>query len=80
MKSRVKLKSKRWIQMINLKKGTLSRQLGIPQKEKIPIGILKQVKEKEVGQKIRVKGKSIPITLLLKRRANLAMNLKRIKN
>jgi hypothetical protein len=41
--------------------------------------VLEKVQMKKIGNKIRIKGKDVPITLLLKRRANLAINLKRIR-
>jgi hypothetical protein len=69
------MKNKRWIQKAKLKKGTLSKQLGIPEKDNIPIALLEKVKKANVGTK--VKGKTV--TMLMKRRANLALNLKRMK-
>lgn len=69
------MKNKRWIQKAKLKKGTLSRQLGIPEKDNIPIALLEKVKKANVGTK--VKGRTV--TMLMKKRANLALNLKRMK-
>lgn len=73
------MKTRKWIQKAKIKKGTLSRQLGIPVEKSIPMHILMKVRKTEVGRKIRVGSKSVPVTTLLKRRANLAINLKRIK-
>jgi len=35
-------KIKLWIQKAKLKKGTLSKQLGIPEEENIPVSLLKK--------------------------------------
>jgi len=73
------MKTNKWIQKAKIRKGTLSKQLGIPISENIPMDVLEKVQMKKIGNKIRIKGKDVPITLLLKRRANLAINLKRIR-
>lgn len=69
-----------WIQKAVRKRGALSRQLGIPEKENIPISLLTRIKGAKIGSKIRnptKKGhKRIKVTLLLKRRAVLAHTLK----
>ena len=68
----------KWIQKSKLKKGALSRQLGIPIKENIPMSLLNTIVKKKLKQKIRVKGKYKTITPLMKRRAVMARNLKMI--
>jgi|GEM_PF-925712 len=47
---------KKWIQEIDLKKGALHRDLGIPQGEKIPLRVLKAAAKKpgKVGQRARL--------------------------
>lgn len=75
----------KWIQKAHVKKGALSRQLGIPIEEDIPISILQDIKRKEVGDIVNLPRKGnevfvrrVKVTKLLKRRAQLALNLKRI--
>lgn len=71
---------KLWIQKAVKKKGALSRQLGIPEKENIPLSLLAKIKGTKIGSKIKnptKKGhRKIKVTLLLKRRAVLAHTLK----
>lgn len=74
-----KMSKKKWIKKARIKKGTLSRQLGIPIKENIPMSLLNEIISKENGEVIYYKGKKIVITPKLTKRANLARNLKRIK-
>jgi len=73
---------KRWIQKARIKKGALSRQLGIPERENIPNKLLYKIKKTPVGKTIRnptKKGKRrIKITKKLKKRAVLALTLKKI--
>lgn len=77
---------KKWIQKTKMKSGALRRQLGIPIEEDIPIGLLEEIKKTKNGEVIssykflsdKSYTQSIKITPLLKRRANLALNLKRI--
>lgn len=65
------------------KKGALSRQLGIPISENIPITLLAKIKNTPIGDTIMnptKKGKRrITVTPLLKKRAVMAYNLKMIK-
>jgi len=65
----------KWIQKAKLKKGTLSRQLGIPIRKNIPIMKLNRIIATKTGNKLG----SIRVTPLLKRRAVLARTLKRIR-
>jgi len=73
----------KWIQKIDLKKGALSRQLGIPEEKDIPITLLNKIIETPIGKTIRnptKRGKRlIRVTPLLKRRAVLAKTLKTIR-
>ncbi len=72
----------KWIQKARLKKGVFSRQLGILEKEKIPdlliSRIIKSKKNRTITNPSRLGRKRIKITTLLKKRANLVRNLKRI--
>lgn len=73
----------RWIQKTGLKKGTLSRQLGIPEEENIPITLLEKIRRAEIGAVVRNPTKTgkrrIKVTRKLKRRAVLALTLKRMR-
>ncbi len=73
---------KRWIQKTKIKKGALHKQLGVPEERKIPITLLNKIISAEVGKVIKNSSKSskkmIKVTSLLKKRANLAKNLKKI--
>lgn len=72
---------RKWIQsaLRNSKKGALSRQLGIPIEENIPISLLEDIIRRENKEIIYYKGRRIVVTPLLTRRANLALNLKKMK-
>ena len=76
--------AKKWIRKVKIKKGTLSRQLGIPEKENIPVTLLKAIRDADIGDTIQNLTKSgkqtIKVTRLLKKRAVLAITLKGIKN
>ncbi|MEA3502654.1 MAG: hypothetical protein U9R47_07750 [Actinomycetota bacterium] len=76
-------KKQLWIQSAKLKEGTLSRQLGIPIKDNIPVTLLKAIRDTEIGETIKnptKKGKKqFKVTRLLKRRAVLALTLKGFK-
>lgn len=68
----------KWIQQAHLKPGALSRQLGIPERENIPMGLLETIRSAPVGGHVRGPHGWIPITPLLKQRATVARNLKRM--
>jgi len=72
----------KWIQSIGIKKGMLSRQLGIPEEENIPKTLLDEIIKAKVGDKIKnptkIGKKSIKVTRLLERRAIMARTLKKI--
>lgn len=74
-------KPQKWIG--KLKKGALSRQLGIPEKKNIPINLLKKIKSAKVGEKIKNPSKtgksSYNVTALMKKRASTAITLKSLK-
>jgi len=70
----------KFIQKIGLKKGSLSRQLKIPEKDNIPITLLDKIVKAKAGDTIRNPTKSgkrfIKVTRLLERRAIFARTLK----
>ena len=71
-----------WIQSAIKKKGALSRQLGIPIKKNIPISLLEKIRNAKIGSTITNPTKTgkrrIKVTRLLKKRAVLALTLKRL--
>jgi len=71
-----------WIQRAVKKPGALSRQLGIPIKDNIPKTLLEKIAKTPIGKTIRnptKKGKRrIKVTRKLKKRAVLALTLKRL--
>jgi len=73
---------KKWIQKTGMKKGALHNQLGISKEKDIPITLLNKIISAKVGDVIANSPKSskkrIRVTSLLKKRANLARNLKKI--
>jgi hypothetical protein len=77
------MKPNMWIQKTGVKKGKLSVQLGIPEKENIPIGLLEKIRHTEIGEKAKnpslMGRRSYTVTPLLKKRAVLALTLKKIK-
>lgn len=66
-----------------MKKGALSKQLAIPQKDNIPKTLLNKIIKAKPGQTIKnptMSGKpKIKVTRLIERRAILARNLKNFK-
>lgn len=66
-----------------MKKGALHKELGISEKNKIPMTLLNKIIAVEIGQTIsnttKTGKKRIKVTRLLKSRAVLARNLKRIR-
>lgn len=73
----------KWIQKIPLKKGALSRQLQIPIQKNIPVVLLKKIVCAKAGQTITnptsMGKKRIKVVRVMKKRANLALNLKKIR-
>jgi len=73
--------AKKFIKKAALKKGALSRQLGIPENENIPITLLEKIKKAEIGTVVKNPTKLgkelIKVTKKLKKRAVLALTMKR---
>jgi len=71
-----------WIQRAVKRPGALSRQLGIPIKDNIPKTLLEKIAKTPIGKTIKnptKKGKRrIKVTRKLKKRAVLALTLKRL--
>ena len=71
-----------WIQHAVKRPGALSRQLGIPIKDNIPKTLLEKIAKTPIGKTIKnptKKGKRrIKVTRKLKKRAVLALTLKRL--
>ena len=70
---------KQWIKETKMKKGALHKQLGYDEDENIPDGIIKKIVDSEVGTKVKIKGEEKTITTLMKKRANLAKTLQKLK-
>lgn len=74
---------KKFIKKIKIKKGALSRQLKIPEKQNIPMTLLNKIIKAKAGDTIINPTKSglrkIKVTRLLERRSILARNLKRMR-
>lgn len=73
------MKTKKWIQKTKMKKGALSRQLGVPVAKNIPIKVLDRVVKAEIGTKVMVPKGKVTVTRLMKKRAVMARTLKGIK-
>ena len=75
--------AEKWIQEIDIKKGALHRQLGIPEDQPIPMSLLDKILLARPGDKISytVNGqkKSIKVTPKLIRRARLAKTFKEMR-
>lgn len=73
-----KKNNKDFLEDIDLKEGSLRRQLGFKKdnNKKIPITLLRNIMKKEIGDTINYNNKNIKITELLKKRANLAITFK----
>lgn len=76
------VRKSRFIQKAHLKKGALSRQLGIAEKKDIPMTLLNKIVRAKAGDTItnptRTGKRRIHVTRLLERRAILARTLKRL--
>ena len=74
--------NKRWIQQTQPKKGALSKQLGIPEREDIPRTLLNKIIKAEAGDWInnptKTGKKRIHVTRLMEERAILARTLKNL--
>lgn len=69
----------KWIQKTGIKRGALSRQLGIPERKNIPMPLLNKIVAAKPGQKVKYNKKSYKVTRLMERRAIMARNLKRLR-
>jgi len=83
-KSIYRRKGKRkWIRKSIKRRGGLSRQLGIREKDNIPVSLLQKIKRAPPGTTItnptKTGKKRIRVTKKMKRRANLALTLKRLQ-
>ena len=67
-----------WIQRAIKHKGALRRQLGIKEGEVIPVSLLQKIINTETGKTVSDKGRRIRVTTQLKRRAILALRLRRM--
>lgn len=60
-------------------KGSLHRQLQVPEKERIPKSLLRKIQAAETGDRVRnptrTGRRSMTVTTLLKRRAAFALNV-----
>jgi len=76
-------KKKYWIQEATGKNGSLSKQMKIPEKKNIPFTLLEKIKAAKIGSTVKnptqCGKKEYKVTKLLKRRAVMALNLKRLK-
>lgn len=70
--------AEKWIQKAKVKPGALSKQLGIPEKDKIPMAVLERITSAEKGSKIKVGKKTVVVTAQLKHRCQFALNMKRL--
>jgi hypothetical protein len=73
-----KKNNKDFLEDIDLKEGSLRRQLGFKKdnNKKIPLTLLRNIMKKEIGDTINYNNKNIKITELLKKRTNLAITFK----
>ena len=73
---------KKWIQNSLEEHGSLHKQLEIPESKKIPVALLDKILNANIGKTIVNPSKTgkrrIKVSRLLKKRANLAKNLKKI--
>jgi len=65
-----------WIQKAIKKPGALSKQLGIPMEKNIPASTLRKIVKAETYKVVRIDGLK-RITPLLKKRASLALTLRK---
>lgn len=69
----------KWIQKAVGKEGSLHKQMGVPEGEKIPKGHMSKVMNAEMGEKVMLGKKNVRVTGLLKKRVALAQTLKKMK-
>ena len=77
------MSSKNWIQYAIKNRGALHSQLGISQRERIPTTLLRKIVAARSGKTIRnptsMGKRIIKITPTLEKRANLAINLRKVR-
>ena len=78
-KKKKKKGGKLWIQAIEPKKGALRAHLGVPAGEKIPVTMLRNIAKTEIGTKVRTYNGWQTVTPLLKKRAVLALTLRKMR-
>jgi len=64
---------------VEINKGALHRQLGIPEEKNIPMTLLNKLKKMEIGEEFEQNGKKMKMTRGLKRRVVLGITLKKMK-
>ena len=72
-----KKSDEKWIQSAKLKKGTLKKMLGYKEEDNIPDRIIDEIAKEKIGSSVKVLGKNIKITKLMKKRAQTAINLRK---
>ena len=66
---------------VRFKKGSLRKQLKLKPNQKLTRAGMRRASKKKVGSMVRVAGKSVRLTKLMKKRLNLGANLmKRIRS
>ena len=73
------MKKDYWVKKISFKKGTLHHQLGVSSEKTLPVSLLNKIMSIDVGKKVVYNKKHILVTGLLKKRVNLALNLKKMR-
>ena len=72
-----------WIREVGMKKGALSKQLGIKQEKNIPMPLLNKIIKAQPGQRIsnpyNIGKREYIVTRKMERRAIMAKNLKNLK-
>ena len=58
----------------NIKEGALKKQLGYNEDDRIPKTLLEKIKKGKTGTSMKIKGKEMKITDMLKKRVNFALN------
>lgn len=75
-------KVNKWIQKTGLKKGALSKQLGIPEEENLPKTFLRKIVEAKPRERVinptKIGKSSVKVTRLMERRSIMALTLKAI--
>jgi hypothetical protein len=68
-----------WIPSAVKSKSALRKQLHMPEGEPINMGTLQKIKQQKLHSHVQSHGKSVPVTKCLKKRATLAMTLKKLQ-